>query len=70
MPNTERKPDFTTEMALYGVTYEICAYFEGKQTLTEIIAKRVIHEMNKEVTAPSIKDPEGAHNSACFEFLM
>ena len=53
MPHTERKPDFTSEMTLYGTTYEICAYFEGKQTLAEIFTKRILREMNNEETAPT-----------------
>jgi len=40
-------------MTLYGTTYEICAYFEGKQTLAEIFTKRILREMNNEETAPT-----------------
>ena len=54
LSRTEHKSEFVKEMSLYGTTYEICAYFEGKQTLAEIITKRIFQEMDKEEPALTI----------------
>ena len=58
MSDTERKPDYICEMTLYGTTYEICAYFDGKQTLAEIMAKRILQEISKKEADPTAPDPE------------
>ena len=60
MDPSENKPDIISKMTLYGTTYEIREYFDGNQTLEEIITRRILRELNRDEAAPQIPDPEKA----------
>ena len=49
-----QKPDNVLIKELYGTTYTIQEYFNGKKTLDEIIAERILVNTQNDIDNPSI----------------
>ena len=60
MTLTENKPDIVSKVEIGGVTFEVREYFDGKQTLEEIITKRILNELNKDEPSRKVSIPERA----------
>jgi len=57
-PEAGREPDNIIERELYGTKYTIHEYFDGKKTLEEIIAQRILQDEKRDIILPSISNPE------------
>ena len=49
-----QKPDNVIIKELYGTTYTIQEYFTGKKTMDEIVAQRILSNLQYETDDPSI----------------
>jgi len=53
----DRQPDKITTIELYGTTYTVEEYFDGKKTLEDIIVQRILLDQKRDILNPSISNP-------------
>jgi len=56
-PETDKKPDKVSTIELYGTTYTVEEYFDGKKTLEDIIVQRILQDQKRDVLNPSFSNP-------------
>jgi len=54
MPENSREPDNTLTMEINGTKYVINEYFDGENTINDIIAKRVMSDLDQTSSNPEI----------------
>jgi len=56
-PIVDRAPDKVTTIELYGTTYTVEEYFDGKKSLEDIIVQRILQDQKRDIIYPSISNP-------------
>ena len=56
-PETDTKPDKVSTIELYGTTYTVEEYFDGKKSLEDIIVQRILQDQKRDTLNPSFSNP-------------
>ena len=56
-PVVDREPDKISTIELYGTTYTVEEYFDGKKSLEDIIVQRILQDQERDVLNPSFSNP-------------